>query len=334
MQYVRPVICYLLAFIYVTCCYELQAVRVVPEMDLPPILERRGLIMSKRKNTNTFFNNSKISVVLVTLLTVIMVFSFTACKKEQENKTLTLATTTSVYDSGLLSYLQPTLEKDTGLELKIVAQGTGQAIKTAEDGNADVLLVHDKKSEEAFVSAGHGVERIELMYNYFVIVGPSNDPAKIGELEEKNAALALKQIMENKAPFVSRGDDSGTHKKENSLWKEAGVEPSGDWYISAGKGMADVLLMAEEKQAYALTDKATYLSLKDKLSLEILLESAENLKNQYTIIQVNPEKHEGINSKGAEKFIKWMTSEKALKMIAEYGVKEYGANLFTVNYEG
>jgi len=268
------------------------------------------------------------------LLAIVMAVSLTACQSAKENKTLTLATTTSVNDSGLLAYLQPTLEKDTGLELKIVAVGTGQAIQTAKDGNADVLLVHDKKSEEEFVAEGYGIERIELMYNYFVIVGPAADPAGISTLEEKNAALALKNIMESEAPFVSRGDDSGTHKKENSLWKEAGVEPSGDWYVSAGKGMADVLLMANEKQAYALTDKATYLSLKDKLDLEILLESAENLKNQYTIIQVNPEKHSGINSKGAEKFIKWMTSEKALKMIGEYGIDKYGANLFTVNYQG
>jgi tungstate transport system substrate-binding protein len=224
-------------------------------------------------------------------------------------------------------------EKDTGVKLKVVSAGTGQAIKTGKDGNADVLFVHDKKSEEEFVSGGDGIERIEIMYNYFVVVGPKDDPAGIKAAGENNAAAALKKIMDSKANFISRGDESGTHKKELSLWKSLSITPSGSWYISAGKGMGAVLSMAGEKKAYTLTDKATYLSMKDKLDLQIVLESGNDLMNQYTVMGVNPEKHKSINKKGAQKFIEWITSDKALKMINEYGKDKYGENLFTVNYK-
>ncbi|MCR4435334.1 MAG: extracellular solute-binding protein [Clostridiales bacterium] len=247
---------------------------------------------------------------------------------------LTVATTTSVRDSGLMAYLQPEFEKDTGIKLNIVAQGSGQAIRTGEDGNADVLLVHDKAAEEKFVSSGNGLKRIEVMYNYFVIVGPRNDPAGIKASGTLDAAKAFKMISDKKAPFISRGDKSGTNTKELNIWTSANITPSGDWYVSAGKGMGDVLTMASEKQAYTLTDKATYLSMKDKLDLQIVLENAQDLKNQYTIIAVNPANHKGINSEGAQKFIDWMTSEKGLKMIGEYGRDKYGENLFTVNFSG
>ena len=274
---------------------------------------------------------------LLTALVLIMVLAlFTGCKQSLENKNITLATTTSVNDSGLLDYLKPELEKDTGLSVKIVAQGTGQAIKTGESGDADVLLIHDKKSEEKFVSDGNGIKRIELMYNYFVVVGPKDDPAGITkEAGEKiEAAKAFKLIKDTKSPFVSRGDDSGTNKKELSIWKGLGETPTDDWYISAGKGMGAVLSMADEKKGYTLTDKATYLSMKDKLELQIVVAAAEDLFNQYTVIQVNPDKHEGINKQGADKFEQWITSEKALKMINQYGKDKYGESLFTVNYEG
>lgn len=267
---------------------------------------------------------------LIIVLSIVTLTLLSSCSLPTGGS-LTLATTTSVNDSGLLEYLKPEFEKDTGITLKIVAQGTGQAIKTGENGDADVLLIHSKKAEEQFVSEGHGVKRIELMYNYFVMIGPKEDPAGLTKLDEKNAAAALKMIADAKLPFVSRGDDSGTHKKEMSLWKEAGIEPSGNWYISAGKGMGAVLSMASEKQAYTLTDKATYLSMKDKLNLEIVLENARDLLNQYTIIAVNPDKHKGINNKGAQKFIEWMMSDKALKMINDFGKDKYGEGLFTVN---
>lgn len=267
------------------------------------------------------------------LLFFFLSFALSACSTGVENKNLTLATTTSVDDSGLLDYLKPVFEKDTGIILKIVAQGTGQAIKTAQNGDADVLLVHDKKSEDQFVSEGYGVRRIELMYNYYVIVGPMDDPAGIETMEEKDAGIAFRQIMERKSSFISRGDDSGTNKKELKLWSSQDITPSGDWYVSAGKGMGTVLSMADEKKAYTLTDKATYLSMKDKLNLKIVLENAKDLQNQYSVIAVNPDKLDGVNIKGAEEFINWITSDKALKMIGEYGKDQHGESLFIVNYK-
>lgn len=270
------------------------------------------------------------TILLGTIISILLL-SFASCNVETK-KDLTLATTTSVNDSGLMDYLKPIFEKDTSMNLKIISQGTGQAVKTGQDGNADVLLIHDKASEEKFVSEGYGLERIELACNYFVVVGPANDPA--GLLKQKlTAADAFKKISESKSPFVSRGDDSGTHKKELKLWKESSIKPVGDWYISVGKGMGAVLSMADEKNAYALTDKATYLSMKDKLELQIVVDATPDLLNQYTIIEVNPDKHEGINKAGADKFVKWITSEKALNMIDEFGKDKYGESLFQVNYK-
>jgi tungstate transport system substrate-binding protein len=280
----------------------------------------------KRRNTSL----KKICIILAVLTLILILLS--ACGNSTGGS-VTLATTTSVENSGLLSFLIPEFEKNTGITLKVIPQGTGQAIKTGENGDADVLLVHSKSAEEKFVADGHGVERIELMYNYFVIVGPKNDPAGVLKANDKNAALALKRIKKSNCSFVSRGDESGTHKKELDLWKSEKIEPSGQWYISAGKGMGDVLSMTSEKQAYTLTDKATYLSMKDKLDLDVLLENADDLMNQYTIIEVNPQKHKDINNKGTKKFIEWMTSKKALAMIENYGKAEYGEGLFMVNYK-
>lgn len=250
----------------------------------------------------------------------------------ETKKPLTLSTTTSVRDSGLMDYLLPQFQKDSGIIVKMVAQGTGAAIKTASDGNADVVLVHDRAAEDKFVKSGNGLKRVEVMYNYFVIVGPKNDPAKIKSSKVTDAALAFSKIANSKSTFVSRGDKSGTNSKELSLWSSAKIKPSGKWYVSAGKGMGDVLTMASEMQGYTLSDKATFLSMKDKLNLQIVLENAAKLKNQYTIIAVNPAKHKGINESGAQEFIKWMTSSKGLKMISEYGKTKYGTALFTVDY--
>lgn len=252
-------------------------------------------------------------------------------KPQLKDVNITLATTTSVNDSGLLEYLNPILKEDTGINMDIVSQGTGQAIQTAVDGNADVLFVHAKASEEKFIADGFGLERIELMYNYFVIVGPKNDPAGI-KGSTVTASEALKKISEKGSKFVSRGDDSGTHKKELALWKTAAIEPKGDWYVSAGKGMGAVLTMADEMQAYTLTDKATFLSMKDDLDLELVLEQQPDLKNQYTLIEVNPAKHPSTNTEAVKAFIAWITSDKVLKLLDEYGVKEFGEALFKVNY--
>jgi len=258
--------------------------------------------------------------------------SFTSCAKKVVKAPITLATTTSVNDSGLLAVLQPVFEKDTGITLKVIAQGTGQAVKTGENGDADVLFIHDLTSEEKFIADGYGDKRIELMYNYFVVVGPKNDPAAVKSMTEKNASNAFKLISDKQATFVSRGDDSGTNKKELNLWKALKITPTGTWYVSAGKGMGDVLKMASEKQGYTLTDKATFLSMKSDLDLEIVLDETPDLKNQYTIIAVNPLKITTVNKDGAQEFIKWMTSSKALKLIEDYGKTQYGEALFTVDY--
>ena len=238
-----------------------------------------------------------------------------------------ISTTTSVNDSGLLPYLQPFFEKATGLQWEVTSAGTGAAIKKGETGDADALLVHAKASEEEFVNAGYGVERIPFMYNFFVIVGPADDPAGIKDCQ--TAADAFKKIAESGQTFVSRGDDSGTNKKEIQIWEAAGVTPEGqDWYVNAGAGMGATLTQAAERQGYTLSDKATFLSNDAKESLSILLGESEDMKNTYSMIAISPEKWPDTNIDGANKFIEWMTGEEASELIANYGVAEYGEPLF------
>ena len=197
---------------------------------------------------------------------------------------LILATTTSTDDSGLLDYILPIFEEEYGAEVEVIAVGTGQALALGQDGNADVLLVHSRARELEFMDAGHGVRREEVMYNDFIIVGPAEDPAGIRGMAD--AAEAMRKISESSV-FISRGDESGTHTKELSIWKAAEIEPAGDWYLSVGQGMGDVLNMASEQQAYTLSDRATYLALRDNLNLEILVEGDERLFNPYGVIAVN-----------------------------------------------
>jgi len=242
-----------------------------------------------------------------------------------------LATTTSTQDSGLLDYLLPFFQEETGIEVKVVAVGTGKAIQMGVDGEADVLLAHAKSSEEKFVAEGHGIERFDVMYNDFVIVGPKEDPNKLSELANKDVAIGFKAISDNGYIFVSRGDDSGTHKKELSVWKAVDITPEGDWYVSAGKGMGDVLQMTNEMQGYTLTDRATYLAMQDTLDLGIVIEGDENLLNQYGVIAVNPEKNEMINHEGANTFITWLLSDETQALIGEFGKDKYGQALFTPN---
>ena len=239
-----------------------------------------------------------------------------------------LATTTSTQDSGLLDYLLPEFEKETGWTVKTVAVGTGKALQMGVDGEADVLLVHARASEDEFMENGDGVTRYDVMYNDFVLVGPAEDPAGVKACDNK-VADSMAAIANAQAEFISRGDDSGTHKKELSIWKAAGIEPAGDWYISAGAGMGDVLKMADEKQAYTITDRATYLSMKDTLGLEIVCEKDADMLNPYGVITVNPEKNDQINEEGANAFAEWLVSEQGQKLIGEYGVEEYGMPLFT-----
>ncbi len=293
--------------------------------------------------------SKKLIALVVAALTALLAFSLVACGGSSSSSSasskststsasasssaapsktvLRISTTTSVNDSGLLPYLQPYFEKATGYKMEVTSAGTGAAIKKGETGDADALLVHAKASEEEFVNAGYGVERVPFMYNYFVIVGPANDPA--GVQNTKTAADAFKAIANSGSVFVSRGDDSGTNKKELQIWEAAGIDPSKQsWYVNAGAGMGATLTQAAERQGYTLTDKGTFLSNDAKNSLKILLAESDDMKNTYTMIAVSPNKWPDTNIDGANAFIKWMTGEEASKLIADYGVKEYGEPLF------
>ena len=240
---------------------------------------------------------------------------------------LILATTTSTEDSGLLDEILADFEAQAGVPVEVVAVGTGQAIQLGEDGNADVLLVHARNLEDEFMAAGHGVRREDVMYNDFVILGPAEDPAGIKGMT--NAAEAMAQIAAAEAPFVSRGDDSGTHTKELSVWKTAGVEPSGNWYISSGQGMGAVLTMADEQQAYTLSDRATYLARTlEGLELELLVEGDPVLFNPYGVMAVNPDKGPHIKADLANQFIDWLISVPVQEKIGQFGAEEFGAPLF------
>jgi tungstate transport system substrate-binding protein len=240
---------------------------------------------------------------------------------------LILATTTSTQDSGLLDFILPDFESQAGVKVDVIAVGTGQALQLGEDGNADVLLVHARAREDEFMAAGHGVRREDVMYNDFVIVGPESDPAGIQGMT--NAAEAFQMIADAQAPFVSRGDDSGTHTKEKSIWSAAGIEPAGDWYISAGQGMGEVLTMSNEQQAYTLSDRATYLArLKEGLELSVLVEGDQILFNPYGVIAVNPDKNPAIQNELAIQFIDWIISVPTQEMIGQFGVEDFGQPLF------
>jgi tungstate transport system substrate-binding protein len=243
-------------------------------------------------------------------------------------QTLTLATTTSTQDSGLLDFILPDFEKANNCRVDVIAVGTGQAIKLGEDGNADVLLVHARASEDAFMDAGHGVRREDVMYNDFIIVGPADDPAGIKGMTD--AAGAFTKIAEAEATFVSRGDDSGTHTKEKAIWAAAGIEPAGDWYVSAGQGMGAVLTMADEQLAYTLSDRATYLARTlEGIDLVILTEGDPILFNPYGVIAVNPDKNPEIHADLANQFIDWLISLPTQEQISQFGVDEFGSPLFT-----
>ncbi|MBK6793168.1 MAG: substrate-binding domain-containing protein [Anaerolineales bacterium] len=242
------------------------------------------------------------------------------------NPNLILATTTSTQDSGLLDVLVPMFEEQTGYTVQTVAVGTGEALKMGEEGNADVLLVHAPSSEKTFMDGGNGQDRFLVMHNDFIIVGPAEDPAAIKELGPKEAFVA---IFNAGAPFVSRGDDSGTHKKEVSFWDKAELDPKGQaWFFETGQGMGASLTVASEKQAYILTDRATYLANKDNLQLEILLEGNNALLNVYHVITVNSAKSDKINYEGALAFANFMVAPETQAVIAEFGVEKFGQPLF------
>jgi tungstate transport system substrate-binding protein len=234
---------------------------------------------------------------------------------------ITVASTTSTENSGLFRHLLPLFQQDTGIEVRVVAVGTGQAIELAQRGDADVLFVHHKPSEEKFVAEGFGVARFDVMYNDFVVVGPHTDPAGVQGMTDVAAALA--QVAAKQAIFVSRGDDSGTHKLELSLWKTAGVDvsaASGTWYREAGAGMGATLNTASGLEAYSLTDRGTWISFKNRGNLAILIEGDKRLFNQYGVMLVNPKKHPHVKATEGQSFIDWLLSDKGQQAIAAYRI--------------
>jgi len=242
------------------------------------------------------------------------------------NPEIILATTTSTQDSGLLDLLIPRFEQQTGYKVKTVAVGTGAALAMGEKGEADVLLVHAPASEKPLVEKGFTINRRLVMHNDFVVVGPAADPA--GIRGAKTATDALTKISSAKATFVSRGDDSGTHKKELELWKGASISPAGDWYVEAGAGMGQTLTVASEKGGYTLTDRATYLAQQKNISLEILVEGDGPLLNIYHVMEVNKAKFDKVNAEGAKAFADFLLSKEGQESIKNYGVDKYGQALF------
>ncbi len=247
-----------------------------------------------------------------------------------------MATTTSLYDTGFWGYLEPIFEKEYNIELDILYAGTGKALEYGRRGDVDLITIHSKDREEQFITEGYGMRRVPFAYNYFLVVGPSSDPAGIRGL---GAEEAFKRLIETgSGNFVSRGDDSGTHAKEKAIWREAGydyeaVRNASPWYIEAGSGMGPTLMMASEKQAYTLTDMGTYLSFKKKLELVPLVDTGDILLNVYSAIAVNPEKVPGVNIDMANNLIGFLTSSEVQGLIGNYGIEEYGRQLF-IPYAG
>jgi tungstate transport system substrate-binding protein len=247
-----------------------------------------------------------------------------------EDKFIIVQSTTSTQNSGLFEHILPEFTKKTGIDVRVVAVGTGQALKNAKNGDGDVVFVHSKPDEEKFVAEGWGVKRHDVMYNDFVIVGPAADPAKIAGL--KAAPEAFKKIAAAEAPFASRGDDSGTNKAELKLWQEAGVDPSlasGRWYLETGSGMGATLNIAVGKQAYTLTDRGTWLSFANKDAFKILVEGDTKLFNQYGVILVNPAKHPNVKAAEGQAFIDWLIGPEGQAAIASYKID--GQQLFFPN---
>lgn len=264
-----------------------------------------------------------ISVIVCFLMNLLVTASFA---EEPKNKDIILATTTSTVDSGLLDTLIPVFEKQTGFRVKTISAGTGQALAMGEKGEADVLLVHAPDAEKKIVDAGAVINYQLVMHNDFILVGPAEDPAGI---KGKTSAEAFAVIAAKKALFISRGDDSGTNKKELSIWKKTDITPAGaEWYQESGQGMGATLLMASEKNAYTLTDRATYLAQKANIKLEILSQGDPSLLNIYHVMSVNPEKFSKVNAEAAKAFVEFMVNPKTQEMIGNFGKDKFGEPLF------
>ncbi|MBI4216725.1 MAG: substrate-binding domain-containing protein [Chloroflexi bacterium] len=265
------------------------------------------------------------------LLVLALVLSGAAgCRQE----TMTLATTTSTYDTGLLDALIPPFEKESGVKVKVVAVGTGQALALGAKGDADILLVHDPKAEQEFMDKGYGSLRVPVMSSFFVLVGPQADPAET--TGAASAAQALARIARARSPFVSRGDNSGTQAKENELWAAASLRPplGEPWYLSAGQGMAETLILASEKQAYTISDIGTYLVTRERLNLSILVAKDELLRNPYSIIMLDTSRNPQVQTRLAAKLKDYLLSRQTQEAIARFGVDRFGRSLFTPAMEG
>lgn len=289
----------------------------------------RGAILTPPKFGK---ENEKLARKIVTRLSLLFVFTsllliLVACGEESAREMI-LATTTSTQDSGLLDFLIPKFESEFSCKVKIIAVGTGEALAMGQRGDADVLLVHARAAEDQFMAAGYGSLRKDVMYNDFLLVGPTSDPA---QAKGTDIITALKKIAQAGTFFVSRGDNSGTHKKELELWKKASITPTGSWYLSTGQGMGETARIASEKQGYTLIDRGTYLTLKSSLQLIVISEKDEMLFNPYGVIVVNPDKFPNVHSAEALKFASWITSSEVQKLIGEFGVDKFGEPLFVPN---
>jgi len=267
------------------------------------------------------FTKNRLWVIMLIVLMVML--SAAGCTSA--NQEVILATTTSTTDSGLLDVLKPEFDKQTGYDLTIVSVGSGAAIAMGEKGEADALLVHSPKDEQRIEDVGVAVDRQLVMHNDFVLVGPADDPAGI---KGQPVEAAFKAIAERKALFLSRGDESGTHKKELGIWEKAGISPAGEWYQETGTGMGATLNVAAEKKGYTLTDRATYLALQGNMDLQILLEGDQELLNIYHVMQVNPEKFAKVNAKGGKAFVDFMTAPGTQEIIKTFGADKFGQPLF------
>jgi tungstate transport system substrate-binding protein len=260
------------------------------------------------------------------IVAVILLFVLASCNTT-ENKDLLLVSTTSTQDSGLLDVLLPIFESQSGYQVRMIATGSGQALKIGEQGNADVILLHSPDAEKEFIAKGFGIDRRLVMHNDFVIVGPPSDPASL--LSQPTLVSAFESIFSSASTFISRGDESGTHVKELAIWKNSGLDPHGQsWYIESGQGQGNTLTIASEKEGYALVDRGTFLAYKSNLKLEIVFEGDPFLLNVYHVLTVNPEKWQSVNLEGAKAFADFITSPEGQKIIAEFGVEEYGQPLF------
>jgi tungstate transport system substrate-binding protein len=258
--------------------------------------------------------------------TALLLIFVCGCGKSDTVASLTLATTTSTQDSGLLDVLMPLFEEQTRIKVKVIAVGSGQALELGRRGDADVLLTHAPAAEVKFMSEDFGSERHSVMHNDFVLVGPKYDPAKVRG--QRSVTEAVRIIVKQDCRFVSRSDESGTHQKEREIWKEAGADPKGAWYIKAGSGMAQALRMASEKEAYTLSDRATFLVLQREVDLVALVQGDSLLMNRYSVILVNPKRHSHVHHTAARQFVQFLLSEEAQDKIANYGKEKYGEPLF------